>query len=167
MPGVGSFLSVLVCNSFLDRIYIAFRGSEDEKGKPEYRLPLTILGGFTLPLAVAAYGWVAEYQLSVVLLLATVALVDFALLLTIIPIQAYIVDACGLYSASAMTGVVVTRCLAGTFLPLCTRPLIDHFGFGWGFTCFAALSLVLAIIPVLLFKYGAKWRQRSEITSDH
>ncbi|OAL01596.1 MFS general substrate transporter [Phaeosphaeriaceae sp. SRC1lsM3a] len=163
---VGSFLSVLVCNSFLDRIYIAFRGSEDEKGKPEYRLPLTILGGFTLPLAVAAYGWVAEYQLSVALLLATVALVDFALLLTIIPIQAYIVDACGLYSASAMTGVVVTRCLAGTFLPLCTRPLIDHFGFGWGFTCFAALSLVLAIIPVLLFKYGAKWRQRSEFTRD-
>lgn len=163
---VGSFLSVLLCNFSLDRIYIAFRGSEDEKGKPEYRLPLTILGAIVLPLAVAAYGWVAEYQGPVYLLLTAVALVDFALLLTMIPIQAYIVDACGLYSASAMTGVVVTRCLAGTFLPLCTRPLVDQLGFGWGFTCFGALSLSLAIIPVLLFKYGDKWRQRSEFTRD-
>lgn len=104
--------------------------------------------------------------MPVYFILASVALVDFSLLLTIIPVQAYIVDACGLYSASAMTGVVVTRCLAGTFLPLCTRPLTELFGLGWGFSCLAALSLALAIIPILLFKYGEKWRQRSEFTRD-
>ena len=83
-----------------------------------------------------------------------------------IPLSAYVVDACGIYSASAMTGVIVSRCLAGTFLPLGMAPLIDHLGYGWGFTCLAALSMCLAIIPVLILKYGEKWRQRSEFTKD-
>jgi MFS family permease len=154
----------MVCNFGLDRIYIKLRGSD--KGKPEYRLPLTILGGFLLPLAVAAYGWIAELRLPVPLLLVSVALLGFSLLLTMIPVQAYIVDAFGLYSASAMTGVIVTRCLASTFLPLCTGPLKDKFGYGWGFTCLSALSLSLAIVPLLLLRYGEKWRLRSEFTRD-
>jgi hypothetical protein len=95
-----------------------------------------------------------------------VSLLGFTLLLTIIPLQAYIVDAFGIYSASAMTGVIVTRCLAGTFLPLSTGPLVDRFGYGWGFTCLGALSISLAIVPVLVLRYGEKWRQRSEFTRD-
>ena len=91
---------------------------------------------------------------------------DLSILLTIVPLQAYIVDACGLFSASAMTGVIVTRCLAGTFLPLTTAPLAELLGYGWGFTCLGALSLVLAIIPVLILRYGEKWRQQSAFTKD-
>jgi hypothetical protein len=87
-------------------------------------------------------------------------------MLNIIPLQAYVVDASGLYSASALTGVIVTRCLAGTFLPLATGPLNIQFGYGWGFTCFGVLSMSLAIIPILVFKYGHKWRQSSEFTKD-
>jgi MFS family permease len=119
-----------------------------------------------LPFSVTAYGWIAEYQLSVVLLLASVALQGFSLLLTVIPLSAYVVDACGMYSASAMTGVIVTRCLVGTFLPLVAGPLADHLGYGWGFSCLGALSLCLAIIPILILRYGEKWRQRSEFTKD-
>jgi hypothetical protein len=156
----------LVCNSTLDRIYVKLRASEDAKGIPEYRLPLAIFSGVALPLSVTAYGWVTELRLPVPLLLASAAFLGFSLLLNIIPLQAYIVDASGLYSASAMTGVIVSRCLAGTFLPLATGPLTDHFGYGWGFTCFGALSISLAIIPVIIFKYGHKWRQNSEFTRD-
>jgi hypothetical protein len=105
-------------------------------------------------------------RLPVPLLLASVSLLGFALLLNIIPLQAYIVDASGIYSASAMTGGIVTRCLAGTFLPLATGPLVEKFGHGWGFTCFGALSMSIAIIPVIIFKYGHKWRQNSEFTRD-
>ena len=100
------------------------------------------------------------------LLLASVALLGFTLLLTVIPVSAYVVDACGIYSASAMTGVIVTRCLMGTFLPLTTGPLAEHLGYGWGFSCLGALGLCLAIIPILIFRYGERWRQRSEFTQD-
>ncbi|KAH5279154.1 hypothetical protein HBI42_019510 [Parastagonospora nodorum] len=162
----GSFLAVICCNFGLDRIYVKLRGSDDAKGKPEYRLPLAILGGFALPLTITAYGWIAQLRLPVPLLLVAAGLLDLSILLTIVPLQAYIVDACGLFSASAMTGVIVTRCLAGTFLPLTTAPLAELLGYGWGFTCLGALSLVLAIIPVLILRYGEKWRQQSAFTKD-
>ena len=114
----------------------------------------------------AGYGWIAEYRLPVLLLLASVALMGFTLLLTVVPLSAYVVDACGMYSASAMTGVIVTRCLVGTFLPLATAPLAEGLGYGWGFSCLATLSLVLAVVPILILRFGDKWRQRSEFTMD-
>ncbi|KAH7392847.1 MFS multidrug transporter-like protein [Pyrenochaeta sp. MPI-SDFR-AT-0127] len=163
---IGSFLSVLVCNFSLDHIYIRLRNPSHAKGKPEYRLPLSIIGAMLLPLSVAGYGWIAQFQLPAPLLLVSVSLLGFTLLLTVIPLSAYVVDAFGLYSASAMTGVIVTRCLMGTFLPLATGPLADRLGYGWGFTCLGALSLCLGIIPILILRYGEKWRQSSEYTRD-
>lgn len=100
------------------------------------------------------------------MLLASVALMGFSLLLTVIPLSAYVVDACGMYSASAMTGVIVTRCLMGTFLPLSTGPLADALGYGLGFSILGAVSLFLIIVPISLLKYGEKWRQHSEFTKD-
>ncbi|RMZ67048.1 major facilitator superfamily transporter [Pyrenophora seminiperda CCB06] len=165
---IGSFLSVLVCNFTLDRIYMSLRSrsSASGKGKPEYRLPLSIIGGILLPFSVTAYGWIAEYRLPALLLLASVSLMGFTLLLTVVPLSAYVIDACGIYSASAMTGVIVTRCLVGTFLPLTTGPLAEALGYGWGFSCLGALSLVLAVIPVMVSRFGEGWRQRSEFTMD-
>ena len=164
--GIGSFLSVLLCNSALDRIYIRLRGSSASNGRPEHRLPLTIIGAFTLPLCVTAYGWIAEKHLPVPLLLFSVALLGFTLLLTTIPLSAYVVDAFGQYSASAMTGIIVTRCLMSTFLPLTTGPLAQYLGYGWGFTCCGAFSLCLAPVPILVFRYGHIWRQKSVFTKD-
>lgn len=166
--GIGSFLGVFVCNFSLDRIYINLcnRSNPETNGNPEYRLPISIIGAVLLPLSVMAYGWIAEYRLSVPLLLASVGLVGFTLLLTVIPLSAYVVDACDIYAASAMTGVIVTRCLMSTFLPLAIGSLTRHLGYGWGFSCLGLLSLCLAIIPILVLTYGKRWRQHSEFTSD-
>lgn len=165
---IGSLLSVLLCNSFLDRIYIALRNrsTQPDQGKPEYRLPLAVLGAVLLPFSVTAYGWIAHLALPVPLLLASVALLDFTLLTNIIPLQAYVVDACGLYSASAMTGVIVTRCLMGTFLPLATEPLHLSLGYGWGFTVLGGVAASVAVVPIAVLRYGSEWRQRSEYTRD-
>jgi MFS family permease len=165
-PGGGSLLGVLLCNACLDRIYMKLRGPENAKGKPEYRLPLSILGALLLPFSVTAYGWVADKKLPVIILLVSLALLGFSMMLAVIPLSAYVVDTCGLYSASAMTGVIVTRCLMGTFLPLTIGPLVEHLGYGWGFSCLGALSICLSVIPMLVLRYGAAWRQRSEFTRD-
>ena len=142
------------------------RGAEGAKGKPEYRLPLSILGALLLPFSVTAYGWVAEKKLPVIFLLMSLGMLGFSMMLAVIPLSAYVVDTCGLYSASAMTGVIVTRCLTGTFLPLATGPLAEHLGYGWGFSCLGAFSMCLAVIPMLVLRYGEAWRQRSEFTRD-
>ncbi|OLN87074.1 putative transporter C1529.01-like protein 7 [Colletotrichum chlorophyti] len=162
---VGSFVSVLVSNFSLDKIYVKLRGT-DPTGRPEYRLPLVIIGAFTLPLSITAYGWIAQLHLHVGLLLVAVAMLGFTLLMASLPLSAYVVDATGLYSASAMTGIIVTRCLAGTFLPLASGPLVESFGYGWGFTMLGAFSICLAPIPVIIMRYGHVWRQKSEYTRD-
>ena len=124
------------------------------------------MSGLVLPVAVALYGWIAQYRLPVELLLLAVVLLDFALILGMVSIIAYVVDAFGQYSASAMTAVLITRCLMGTFLPLVTVPLTDVVGLGLGYTILAGICLAMAPIPVLVMRYGTVWRQRSVYTKD-
>jgi len=166
LAGIGSGCSVLVCNRYLDRIYIKMRDANDGVGCPEFRLPLCIIGALAMPFTVASYGWIAELHLPLPFLLLSVALQGTALLLAMIPLMAYVVDAFGLYSASAITGVIVMRCLMSTFLPLSTGPLIDSLGFGWAFTVFGGISLALVPIPMLMLRYGAHWRRFSEYSRD-
>jgi hypothetical protein len=119
-----------------------------------------------MPLAVALYGWIAQLALPLPLMLLSVGFLGATLMLAFIPLTAYVVDAFRLYSASAMTGMVVIRCLMGTFLPLTTSPLVDRFGYGWAFTVFAVFSLCLAPIPLLIQRYGWRWRQSSKHTRE-
>ncbi|KIX99028.1 uncharacterized protein Z520_05489 [Fonsecaea multimorphosa CBS 102226] len=170
---VGSVISVIICNLFLDRIYIRLRdaaaakkgfSSSSSEGQPEYRLPLAIIGGFTLPFMVALYGWAAELRLPLPVLILVLVLLGNALMLGFIPLMAYVVDAFKLYSASAMTALIVTRCLMGTFLPLGVEPLVKAMGYGWGFSILCALSLLTAPIPVFIYRYGAKWRRMCPYT---
>ena len=162
--GVGSSASVALCNVALDRVYARMQASRGGIGQPEFRLPIIIVGAFTLPPAVALYGWAAQLRLPLPVMLLSVSMVGATLMLAFLPLSAYVVDAFGLYAASAMTGLIVARCLMGTFLPLLTTPLVDNFGYGWGFTVLAFLSLALAPIPVVVLRYGEEWRQCSKYT---
>lgn len=125
---------------------------------------MLIIGGLTLPPAVALYGWCAEYRLSLVLFLFSVICIRFSLFLVMLPLMAYVVDATGHYSASALTGIIVLRCLGGAFLPLSIPPLIENLGCGWGFTVLASLGLVLVLIPMSIQRYGPQWRKHSKYT---
>ena len=162
-------MAIIILNVSLDKIYIRLRDthpSRNGQGQPEYRLPLAILGAFTAPVVVALYGWAAELRLPLPVFLLSLALLGFTMLLAFLPIMAYVVDAFKLYSASAMTALIVTRCLAGTFLPLAVDPLVKQFGYGWGFTALCLVSLFTAPITVFIYRYGYKWRQRSRYTAD-
>lgn len=131
---------------------------------PEYRLPFLIAGGILMPASIAFYGWIPDSQWSVYLLLISVALMGFFLLLISVSLASYIVDAFGLYSASAMTIVLIARCLCGTLLPLAIPPLTDALGLGYGFLVLAAICLALVPLPVAVMRYGPRWRQNSEYT---
>lgn len=162
---IGPAISVITCNLYLDKIYVRLRdASADRVGQPEFRLPLSILGACIMPFSLAFYGWSAQGRLPLPVLLVSVALVGSAILLTILPLSAYVVDAFGVYSASAMTGFIVARCLMGTFLPLATTPLVDAVGYGWGFTVLAGVSAVLAPIPMVVMRFGERWRAAGKYT---
>ncbi len=164
--GVGSTLSVCFCNLTLDRIYVRLRDAYKGAGGPEFRLPLAIAGGLSLPFAVALYGWAAQAHLPLPFVLFSVGMLGTTLILACLPLMAYVVDAFGVYTASALTAIIVSRCLVGTFLPLATVPLVEKLGYGWGFTVLGAALLILVPVPVLVMKFGLRWRQCSVYTRD-
>ena len=166
MLGVGSSVGILICNFSIDRLYIKLRDANNGVSQPEHRLPLAVVSAFCLPASVTLYGWVAQNHWPVAFVLIATSLLGFSLLLGIVPLMAYVVDAFGLYSASAMTAVLITRCLSSTFLPLTTGPLVNVLGYGFGFLVLAGVCLAVMPIPFIVMRYGSRWRQRCEYTSD-
>lgn len=153
----------IICQSvFVDRIYVKLQARHGGKTYHEGRLPLVVTGAFFMPLAVALFGYSAGLHWPVWFLLIFVALLGFDIVCSIVPMLTYVTDTFGLYSASALTAVLVTRCLAGTFLPLATAPLTDKLGYGPGFLVLAAACLLLAPVPALVMRYGPQWRQFSK-----
>ncbi|EFY91639.1 hypothetical protein MAC_02229 [Metarhizium acridum CQMa 102] len=163
--GIGSFIGIVLSKMYLDKTYVKLREANNGTGLPEYRLPVTIIGAVLLPLAVALYGWCAANELPLMLLLLSVALMRLFPMLAFVPLMTYIVDAFGLYSASAMSGVIVIRCLACVLLPLATVHMSQALGHGWGCTLLGAVCMILALIPMAILRYGQHWRQRCRYTS--
>ncbi|KAK0365227.1 hypothetical protein LTR59_005257 [Friedmanniomyces endolithicus] len=162
---LGSAVGTIVCNSLLD--YISVRLQPPHLAhQPELRLPLAIFGAFTLPLTLALYGWAAELHLPFPVLILSVALMGFTLILGLLPVTSYVVDAFGMYTASAFTAVLITRCLMSTFMPMAAQPLASVWGWGWGMCGLAAVCLALAHVPVVIFRYGARLRERSTFTKE-
>ncbi|KAK7959725.1 major facilitator superfamily transporter [Apiospora aurea] len=160
----GSIVGTLVCNALLDRIYIKLRDANSGIGMPEHRLPIIIVGAFALPITFTLYGWAAELRLPLWVVLTSSAVFGFAMNFAFMPVFTFVVDAFGLYSASAITAMIVTRCVAATFLPLAAVPLMKRLGAGFGCTVLGAVGLAFAPIPVLIFFYGPAWRQHSKYT---
>ncbi|KAG0652167.1 MFS transporter prlG [Hyphodiscus hymeniophilus] len=163
---IGASVAIVVCNLFLDKTYIALGRSREGPSRPEDRLPFLIGGIAILPFIITLYGWAPYLHWPVGVLLLAMGLMGFALILTWVPLSSYVVDAFGLYSASALTGLLIARCLGGTLLPLAIPPLTDALGLGYGFLVTAAVCLVLIPLPIVIMRYGFSWRQRSVYTKD-
>lgn len=155
---------MLTSNIFLDRIYVALAARRKDSGRAEDRLPFMIAGGALFPFVVALYGWSAYAKWSLWLLLLSVMLLGYLLCGVSIALSAYVVDAFGLYSASAMTSTIIIRCLGGTFLPMAIPPLTNALGLGYGFLLQAVVCLLLLPLPILVLRYGYVWRQESKYT---
>ncbi|KAJ3484077.1 hypothetical protein NLG97_g7147 [Lecanicillium saksenae] len=161
---LGSLIGIMICKTWLDAIYVKLRDNNNGVGLPEFRLPIAIVGAITIVPGVALYGWCAEYKWNIYIFLISCVWVRLSLILSFAPLTAYVVDACGLYSASALTAVIVIRCIAGAFLPLGTDKLINIMGYGWGFSVYALATLAVVSVPVSLFYKGESWRKNSEYT---
>ncbi|KAI0162269.1 MFS transporter [Xylariaceae sp. FL1272] len=163
---VGAVLGNLINNSSMDWLYQRLKSHHKGAGRPEYRLPFVIFGSLTMPLAISFFGWTAAFKLPIPLLILGIILIGLFMQFAFLPVLAYVVDAFGLYSASALTALIVTRCLMSTFLPLATPPLVERFGYGWAFTILGAMLMLLTPIPGFTFRYGHVWRQRSKYSRD-
>ena len=154
LQGLGMIFGVLFCGLTSDRTlqYLA----RDGEMKPEYRLQAAVLGGIFLPIGLLIYGWTAQYHSHWIIPLISTGLVGFGVMLLVVPVENYMVDAYTEHSASAVTGGVVFRAFFGAFLPLIGPPLNSSLGLGWGSSVLAFIALALLPIPLMVFRLGSR-----------
>lgn len=73
----------------------------------------------------------------------------------------YLVDAYLMFAASAIAGNTFLRSLCGAGFPLFARQMFTGMGIQWASTLLGCVALVLAPIPFIFYKYGAKIRSKS------
>lgn len=126
--------------------------------RPEQRLPPVIFGGFILPIGLFMYGWTAEFRVQYMAPIIASGILGLGLVSTTIPVRSYLVDAFGVYSASAVAGSAVFRQLGGTLFPLAGPPLYQNLGLGWGNSVLGFIALAFIPVPLLLMRYGQALR---------
>ncbi|TVY89012.1 Efflux pump [Lachnellula willkommii] len=126
--------------------------------KPEYRLPLCIVGGMLVPVGLFWYGWSAEKRIHWIMPIIGTGIMGMGNCLIFVSIQSYSVDAFELYAASALAANTVVRSVMAAVLPLAAPDLYRALGLGWGNSLLAFLALAIVPVPVLLIRHGERIR---------
>lgn len=121
-------------------------------------------GALFLLVVVVLYDWAPSQEWPVYFFFYSCCLLGFVMIMIMVPVILYIVDTFGVYFASVMIAVFITRNLGYTLLPMGIPPLIEAVGLGYGFVLLGAVCLCLIPLPVVSMCYSASWRQKSVYT---
>ncbi|KAL6238580.1 hypothetical protein BDW75DRAFT_201036 [Aspergillus navahoensis] len=154
--------------SFLSRrLYFASASRNAEVPNcpiPEARLYMAVLGGlFGISGGMFTYAWTSYPFIPWIAPAISLAMVGVGSVLVVTGVSDYVVDAYSQYAGSAIGAVATGENIFSAFLPLATMSMYDNLGFQWASTMLAFVSLVLALIPTLMFVWGRKVRARSRV----
>lgn len=132
--------------------------------EPEHRLYNAMLGSFLIPVSVFWFGWTARPSIHWICpLIATIPYATGQLLVFNSCIL-YLVDSYGpLLGASAAAANGLMRYILGAAFPLFIQQMYRKLGIGWATSLLAFITLGLAPIPWLLYKYGPMLREKSPL----
>ncbi|KAK7451300.1 hypothetical protein VKT23_012641 [Stygiomarasmius scandens] len=160
--GIGTTLGSLI-NYFYSRHYpelvVKWRGFPP----PEERLYGAMIGAPAMVIGAFWLGWTGAYPEVhwAAPAVATIA-IGMAISLIFISFLSYLVDTYLMYSASAFASNTVIRSLVAAAFPLFTVQMYTGMGINWASTLIGLVSLILAPMPFLFFKYGRIIRARSK-----
>ncbi|KAL9617809.1 MAG: hypothetical protein Q9160_007414 [Pyrenula sp. 1 TL-2023] len=154
--GCGMIAGIIATGLFLDWYYL--RQSRKGYAQPESRLPSMLVGYLVVPLGLMAFGWTTQFRVHWILPVLFTFPMGAGFTAVTLSSWSYLIDAYGVYAASATAGVVVLRNAASAALPLAAPPLQDLVGLGLGYTIFALIALAFAPAPVILIKFGERMR---------
>jgi multidrug resistance protein len=160
--GSGYLLGPLNFAWFSDRILKRLAKKHGGEMKPEYRLPLAIIGAFAVPISFFWYGWTAQAHTHWILPIIGPAFLGFGNSFIFMSIQAYLVDAFTIYAASALAANTIVRSVMAAMIPLAAPSMYQRLGLGWGNSLLAFLAVACIPIPFGLMRYGEKLRKMNE-----
>ncbi|KAL8747129.1 MAG: hypothetical protein Q9190_000952 [Brigantiaea leucoxantha] len=158
--GFGMIVSVVVSGVYLDAHLNS--KSVSQSPKAEHRLPPMAVGHILVPLGLILFGWTAQKQIRFVVPIGSTIFVGFGFVAVFLASQSYLVDAFGIYAASATAATVTVRNIASAALPLAGPPLFTKLGLGLGTTVLGLVALAFSPVPFVLMRYGDQMRQNKK-----
>ena len=160
---LGMATGAFLCSFILDWYTKKMKALHNGEIKPEWRLPPMTLGFVIAPMGLFLYGWTAQSHVQYVIPIIGTGLCGFAAYTVTIPVTTYLADTFGIYRASAMSAMTMTRNAMSTVLPLAGPALYGALGLGWGNSVLAFIALAMAPVPFFLLKYGERIRRSSKL----
>ncbi|KAK5086133.1 hypothetical protein LTR70_000229 [Exophiala xenobiotica] len=141
------------------------RDGDDGTGKAlnqGTRIIFSIIGASLIPLGLFWMGWTDYSSISVWSPLVASAVVGFGIISIFTSAYLYIIDSYHVYAASALTFVALVRYLAAGGMTVVGIPMYKNLGTHWTLTVLACISIVIALVPYVLYVWGHKVRGRSK-----
>lgn len=160
---LGMAAGAALCSFVLDSYTTRMKKFHNGEIKPEWRLPPMTLGFIIAPVGLFLYGWTAQNHVQFVIPIFGTGLIGFAAYTVTIPVITYLVDVFGIYRASAMAAMTMSRNAMSTVLPLAAPPLYQAVGLGWGNSILGFIALAMAPVPFILLRYGERIRKMSKL----
>ncbi|KAL3452704.1 major facilitator superfamily domain-containing protein [Aspergillus insuetus] len=163
--GVGMLFGLLYAGILSDRA-VKMKLARDQQPTPEDRLPWSIVlpGSLSIPAGLFIYGWATDQKIHWMLPEFGNAVTGFGMILILMGVQTYLVDAFTVHAASAIAACTILRSLAGGLIPLGGLQLYDALGLGWGNSLLGFIALALAPIPVVFRVFGERLGGRERVT---
>ncbi|KIK66537.1 hypothetical protein GYMLUDRAFT_158019 [Collybiopsis luxurians FD-317 M1] len=142
--GLGLYGGAQIANHLLDRIHARLMKTE-EKGRPEFRLPIMFPATILLPVGLLVTGWTARVSVHWIVPDIAISLLCSYIGIAVNwqAIQTYIIDTYTVNAAPALSGLSLLRSLVGFALPLCSPAMYRKLGYGLGDTVLAACAFGL------------------------
>ncbi|KAL4757011.1 putative MFS multidrug transporter [Aspergillus foveolatus] len=130
---------------------------------PEARIYMSVLGGvFGISCGMFIYAWTSYSSIPWIAPTISLGMVGAGSVLVVTGVSDYVVDAYSQYAGSAMGTVATGENIFSAFLPLATLSMYNDLGFNWASTLLAFISLVLSLVPTLMFFWGKEVRAQSK-----
>lgn len=151
----------------LQERYYARKCAESPTGEtvPESRLPLMMINAIVLPIGLGIFAATSDPSINPWGAIISGIPFGFALVGIYVSANTYLVDTYSRYGASAMAAKAFARSLAGASVPLWINYEYEHLGNQWAGAVFCFISIGMAPIPFIFFKYGPAIRKRAKMAT--
>ncbi|KAG9250225.1 major facilitator superfamily domain-containing protein [Emericellopsis atlantica] len=157
--GIGSAIGLFINANVSDRVAIHMKTKRGGVHQPEYRLPPSMYACWLIPMGIFWFGWTADYHCHWILPILGTGVFGVGVVILMMSMAVYVVDAFDVYAASATAATTVLRSLLGALLPLGGRDLFDNLGMGWGSSLLGFLALAMTPLPFIFYRYGERLRK--------
>ncbi|KAI8965128.1 mitogen-activated protein kinase [Daldinia sp. FL1419] len=161
--GIGFLIGAQINAQVNDRLYIQFKKTHNNEGRPEFRIPPMFVGSVLIPAGLFWYGWSIQARTHWILPNIGVATFSLGSIICTQSMQAYIIDSYPHFAASGLAAAVVLRSLAGFGFPLLAPYMYEALDYGWGTSLLGFVSIAIGIpAPWIFWLYGGALRAVSK-----